>query len=111
MNRILGALQTAALATLLAGCAWSQSEPEKSPGAGHDLASGAGDIGKGTAKGAGHVALGAAKGAGELVTLHPVSAAGSLGKGAAVGGKDIAAGTIKGTAKVSRGVGKLFKKL
>jgi hypothetical protein len=112
MKRILGAVQIAALGTVLSGLTWAQSEqPKTSPGAGHDIGSGAGDIGKGTAKGAGHLALGTAKGVGDLVTLHPVSAAGAVGKGAATGGKDITFGAVKGTGKMARGVGKLFKKL
>ncbi len=104
------------LALTLAMAALAQSD-QSSPqlkhdrGAGKEMGSGAGDIGKGAAKGVGNVAKGAGKGAVDLVTLHPINAATSVGKGAATGGKDIAVGTVKGTGKIGRGIGKAFKKL
>ena len=56
--------------------AWAQSdEPKQHRGAGKEIGSGAGDIGKGTAKGAGNLAKGTGKGALDLVTLHPINAA------------------------------------
>jgi len=97
-------------------CAWGQQPDDtrvQKPhrGAGKEIGSGAGDIGKGTAKGAGNLAKGTGKGAVDLVTLHPVNAAASLGKGAGAAGKDLGAGAVKGTAKIGKGVGKAIKKL
>ena len=91
----------------------SQSAPQKpsKPGGAGDIGGGAASIGEGAAKGAGHLAEGTAKGAADLVTLHPVSAAASLGGGAASAGKNVAVGSAKGLSKISRGVGKLFKKV
>jgi hypothetical protein len=87
----------------------------QAPGAGHDVGSGAGDIGKGAGGAAGHVAEGTGKGAVDLVTLHPVNAAGAVGTGAAKGGKDLGVGTAKGTGKIvkgtGKGIGKGFKKI
>jgi hypothetical protein len=80
-------------------------------GAGGDIGSGSGDVGKGAAKGAGNVAGGAGKGAADLATLHPVDAAGAVGTGAAKGGKNIAVGTVKGTGKIAKGTGKAIKKI
>src|SRR5580700_5302565 len=92
------------LAAFLAVSAWGQPQSDDHQaaqkhgrGAGKEIGSGAGDIGKGTAKGAGNLAKGAGKGAVDLVTLHPVNAASSVGKGAVVGGKDVAVGTANGT--------------
>jgi hypothetical protein len=98
---------------LLAACAWAQSQPEQkhSRGAGKEIGSGAGDLGKGAAKGAGNLAKGTGKGALDLVTLHPINAAASVGKGAAVGGKDVAVGSVKGTGKIGKGIGKAVKKI
>ena len=79
-------------------------------GAGGDIGSGSGDIGKGAGKGAGDVAKGTGKGAGDLVTLHPVDAAGEVGKGAASAGKNVGVGTAKGTGKIVKGTGKVLKK-
>jgi hypothetical protein len=81
------------------------------PGPGHEIGSGAGNIGTGAAKGAGNLAKGTGKGAAELVTLHPINAATSFGKGAAVAGKDVTVGTAKGTGKIAQGIGRAFKKL
>lgn len=80
-------------------------------GAGGDIGSGSGDVGKGAAKGAGNVAGGAGKGAADLATLHPVDAAGAVGTGAAKGGKNVAVGTVKGTGKIAKGTGKALKKV
>lgn len=97
-------------------CGWSQ-QPDSSQahkhhrGAGKEIGSGAGDIGKGTAKGAGHLAAGTGKGALDLVTLHPIDAASSVGKGAGRAGIDAGTGAVKGTAKIGKGIGKAIKKL
>jgi len=101
------------LLALLVVCAWGQAQPEQkhSRGAGKEIGSGAGDLGKGAAKGAGNLAKGAGKGVLDLVTLHPINAAASVGKGAAVGGKDVAVGSVKGTGKIGIGVGKAVKKI
>ena len=77
--------------------------------AGGEMASGAGDIGKGTAKGAGNLAAGTGKGAVDLATLHPIDAATDVGKGGAKAGTHIAVGTVKGTGKIATGVGKGIK--
>jgi hypothetical protein len=77
--------------------------------AGHEVAGGSADIGKGAAKGAGSLATGTGKGAVNLVTLHPVNAATSVGKGGATAGKNVAVGTTKGTAKIGKGIGKGIK--
>ena len=112
MKRTLKHLHLLALATVLAAFVWAQSDdPRKSPGAGHDVASGAGDVALGPAKGAGSIAKGTAKGVGDLVTLHPIGAATSVGKGTAGAGKDIGVGAVKGTGKMARGVGKVFKRI
>ena len=73
-------------------------------GAGGDVKSGSGDVGKGAAKGAGNVTAGAGKGAADLATLHPVDAAGAVGTGVVKGGKNIATGTVKGTGKALKKV-------
>jgi hypothetical protein len=94
---------------------WSQSgedqDLKKEPGPGHEIGSGAGNIGKGAAKGAGDLAKGTAKGAVSLATLHPIDAGVSLGKGVGAAGKDVALGTVKGTGKIGKGVGKAIKKI
>jgi hypothetical protein len=96
----------------LSAYAWAQaSEPKQDRGPGHEIGSGAGDIGKGAAKGAGNLAKGTGKGALDLVTLHPINAATSVGKGAGVAGKNVGVGTVKGTGKIGKGLGKAFKKL
>ncbi|HTD56244.1 MAG TPA: hypothetical protein VK670_12730 [Silvibacterium sp.] len=77
--------------------------------AGGEMASGAGDIGKGVGKGAGSLAVGTGKGAVDLATLHPIDAATDIGKGGAKAGTHIAVGTVKGTGKVVTGVGKGIK--
>ena len=77
--------------------------------AGGEMASGAGDIGKGAGKGAGSLAAGTGKGAVDLVTLHPIDAATDVGKGGVKAGGHVAVGTVKGTAKVGKGVGKGIK--
>jgi hypothetical protein len=77
----------------------------------HDLASGAGDIGKGAAKGAGSVAKGAGKTAADLATLHPINAGIDLGKGVASTGMNVGTGAVKGTAKIVEGTGKAIKHL
>ena len=89
----------------------AEKQKSKSPGAAHDIGSGAGNVATGAAKGAGDAAKGAGKGAVDLVTLHPVDAASAVGKGAVDTGKDVTVGTAKGTGKVVRGVGKIFKKI
>jgi hypothetical protein len=80
-------------------------------GAGGDIGSGSGDVGKGAGKGAGNVAKGTGKGAADLATLHPVDAAGAVGKGGASAGKNVAVGTAKGTGKIVKGTGKAIKKI
>ena len=105
----------------LALCGWGQqppteqtstpSEKSRGPGAGRDIGSGAGDVGKGAAKGTGELAKGTAKGAGDLVTLHPIDATAAIGKGAVVAGKDATVGTAKGAGKITRGIGKGLKKI
>jgi hypothetical protein len=111
------------LAIALAFPVWSQTESGENqatdqkqerkhePGAAREIGAGAGTAGVGVAKGAGDAAKGAAKGAGDLVTLHPVDAATSVGKGAATAGKDVTVGAAKGTGKITRGIGRVFKKL
>lgn len=85
---------------------YGQPTDKKTQSAGHEVASGSGDIGKGAAKGAGSLAAGTGKGAVDLVTLHPINAATSVGKGGVTAGKDVVVGTTKGTAKIGKGVGK-----
>jgi hypothetical protein len=106
-----------ALATCsIAGIAIAQtSAPQEPPAAHssakHDVARGAGDIGKGAAKGAGSAAMGAGKAAGDLVTLHPINAATDLGVGAAKTGKNVGVGAVKGSGKILKGTGKAIKHL
>jgi hypothetical protein len=95
-----------AIGFLLTVGGWAQSNQDHKPGPGHEIGSGAGDVGKGTAKGAGALGKGVAKGAGQLVTLHPAGAATSVGKGAGSAGKDVAVGTAKGSGKVVHGIGR-----
>jgi hypothetical protein len=100
----------------MAACTWAQSDSPKEDqkphrGAGAEIGSGAGDIGRGTAKGAGNLAKGTGKGAVDLVTLHPINAATSVGKGAGAAGKDVGVGAAKGTGKIGKGIGKGIKKL
>jgi hypothetical protein len=88
----------------------TQSVPRNtSPSAGHDVGSGAGDIGKGAGGAVGNVAKGTGKGAVDLVTLHPIKAAGNVGKSVGVGAKDAGVGAAKGTSKILRGTGKGIK--
>jgi hypothetical protein len=84
---------------------------KKGRGAGGDIGSGTGDIGKGAGKGVGNLAKGTGKGAADLATLHPVDAAGAVGKGGASAGKNVAVGTAKGTGKIVKGTGKAIKKI
>jgi hypothetical protein len=111
------AIGPVSLGLALATSAWSQSNPDSKeehksqPGAVREIGSGAGTIGTGAAKGAGAVAKGAGKGAADLVTLHPIDASASIGKGAANTGKDVTVGAAKGTGKVTKGIGRVFKKL
>ena len=106
------AMKYVLLITAMTVCAWARSEePKPHRGAGKEIGSGAGDIGKGAAKGAGNLAKGTGKGAVDLVTLHPINAATSVGKGAGSAGKDVAVGTVKGTGKIGKGIGKAVKKL
>jgi len=86
-----------------------QKKTERGPG--HEIGSGAGNIGTGAAKGAGNLAKGTGKGVVDLATLHPINAAGSVGKGAAAAGKDVGVGTVKGTGKMAHGIGRAVKKL
>jgi hypothetical protein len=109
------------LTLVLSVSAWAQSQPADQDhpsndqkhhrGAGKEIGSGAGDVGKGTAKGAGNLAKGTGKGAADLVTLHPVNAATSVGKGAGAAGKDVGVGAVKGTGKIGKGIGKAIKKI
>ena len=96
---------------LIAGSVAAQDTPRNKPGAAHDVGSGAASIGEGAGKAAGSAAKGAAKGAADLATLHPVGAATAVGGGAATAGKDVAVGSAKGAGKITRGVGKLFRKV
>lgn len=89
----------------------TKQDRKSSPGAAHDIGSGAGNIGVGAAKGAGDLAKGTAKGVGNLATLHPIDASVSLGKGAVAAGKDVGVGTVKGGAKITKGIGKAFRKI
>ena len=84
---------------------------KKSRGAGAEVGSGAGDIGKGTAKGAGDLAKGTGKGAVDLATLHPLNAATDIGKGAGEAGGHVAVGAAKGTGKIAKGTAKAIKKV
>jgi hypothetical protein len=86
-------------------------EHRKTPSAAREIGNGAANLGTGAAKGAGHLAIGTAKGVGQLATLHPIDAGASLGKGAVSAGKDVTTGTAKGTFKVTRGIGKAFRKI
>jgi hypothetical protein len=105
------------LAILLTGIATAQTSPppaappaaaqparqpagKKHSSAGHDIGSGAGDIGKG-----------AAKAALDLVTLHPINAATDLGKGAAGAGRNAGTGAVKGSGKVLKGTAKALRHL
>ena len=118
VRRRTGVLPLALLAFGL--IAYGQSQSTTTPpneatqkhgrGAGGDIGSGSGDVGKGAGKGAGNVAKGTGKGAADLATLHPVDAAGAVGKGGASAGKNVAVGTAKGTGKIAKGTGKLIKK-
>jgi len=45
------------------------------------------------------------------VTLHPIDAGTLVVKGAGSAGKDVTVGAVKGTGKVTRGIGRAFKKL
>jgi hypothetical protein len=101
---------------LIAGCVVAQDKPvqhtaKDKPGAAHDMGSGTANIAEGAAKGAGSAAKGTVKGAADLATLHPIDAATAVGGGAASAGKDVAVGSAKGVGKITRGVGKLFKKV
>jgi hypothetical protein len=112
-----------AAAICLTGVAFSQAESlpatRQTPQAGakahtsakHDLASGAGDIGRGTAKGAGSAAKGVGKTAGDLATLHPINAGIDAGKSVASTGKNVGVGAVKGTGKILEGAGKGIKHL
>jgi len=82
---------------------------KKGRSAGGEMASGAGNIGKGVGKGAGSLAVGAGKGAVDLATLHPIDAAADVGKGGVAAGTHVAVGTVKGTGKIVTGVGKGIK--
>jgi hypothetical protein len=79
--------------------------------AGGDIGSGAANIGGGAAKGTGNLAKGTARGAADLATLHPIDAGTSVAGGAASAGKNVGVGTAKGAGKITRGVGKVFKKI
>jgi hypothetical protein len=111
------AAQSVAETTQTAGAQTSAPKSESNrtakpaPGAGKDIGGGAANVGEGAAKGAGDVAKGTAKGAVDLVTLHPIGAATSVAGGAASAGKDVVVGGAKGVGKITRGVGKLFKKV
>ncbi len=93
------------------GTPQAKAEKKNKPGAGKDIGGGTADVGKGAARGAGNLAKGTGKGAADIVTLHPIDGAESVGKGAASAGKDVTVGTAKGAGKVTRGVGKLFRKI
>ena len=92
--------------------AQQNSKPQKKTrGAGAEVGSGAGDVGKGAAKGAGDLTKGTGKGAVDLATLHPINAATDIGKGAGEAGGHVAVGTAKGTGKVVKGTAKAIKKV
>ena len=107
------ASQTQAPATQPQTTQSTQSTPATQPkrrGAGGDIGSGSGDIGKGVGKGAGKAGEGVGKGTGDLVTGHPGGAVKNVGKGAGEAGKDIGVGAAKGTGKIAKGTGKLIAK-
>ena len=108
----------------LAGLGWGQhttdnpgSSPEIQKRAKHkgsvarDIGGGTGNIAASPIKGAGSVAKGTAKGAADVATLHPIGGAEAVAGGAAKGGKDVAVGSAKGAGKITRGVGRAFKKI
>jgi hypothetical protein len=99
-------MRSIALASLLICCCLAQE-----PGAGRQVAHGAGNIAAGAGKGAGHLLLGTGRGALDLATLHPVNAAVDLGKGAGTAGKDVAVGTARGGYKITKGIARGIKKL
>lgn len=118
MRIVLAMILFAAAATAQSGGDVSQpadiqtsANKSNKPGAGKDVGGGSANVGEGAAKGTGDLAKGTAKGAADLATLHPVGAATTVAGGAASAGKDVAVGTVKGVGKVTRGVGKLFKKV
>lgn len=88
-----------------------QRDKKAGGSAGKDFGGGTADIGKGAAKGAGDLAKGTGKGAVDLVTLHPIAGAESIGGGAVSAGKNVTVGTAKGAGKITRGFGRLFKKV
>jgi hypothetical protein len=119
-RKIIGPISTV---FVLAFSAWSQSNPDtiptsqspkeekREPRAAREMGAGAGAIGTGAAKEAGTAAKGKAKGAADLVTLHPIDTGASVGKGAATAAKDVTVGAAKGTGKITKGIGRVFKKL
>jgi len=84
----------------------SAEKNKKTKGPGREIASGGGDVGKGTAKGAGDLAKGTAGGVGDLATGHPIDAAASVGKGAVGAGGHVGVGAVKGGAKIGKGAGR-----
>jgi hypothetical protein len=111
------------LGLALALSAFGQSSPDQNstteqtheqkgqPGAVREIGAGAGSVGTGAAKATGDVAKGGGKAAVDVVTLHPIDAAGSAGKGVATAGKDVTVGAAKGAGKVTKGIGRVFKKI
>lgn len=86
-------------------------EQNRKPGAVREIGGGAGSAVTGAAKATGDVAKGGGKAAADAVTLHPIDAAGSAGKGVATAGKDVTVGSAKGAGKITKGIGRVFKKI
>jgi hypothetical protein len=80
-------------------------------GAAREIGAGAGSVGIGAAKATGDAAKGGGEAVVDAATLHPINAAGAAGKGAATAGKDVTVGTAKGAGKITKGVGRVFKKI
>jgi hypothetical protein len=115
-------MKTLLLTILPAAVAAAQSAETQTPAAkvakqkakrsaGRDIGSGAANIGTGAAKGAENLARGTAKRAVDLATLHPIDAATSVFGGAASAGKDVTVGTVKVAGNITRGVGRVLKKV
>ena len=86
-------------------------EQKGQPGAVREIGAGAASAGTGAAKAARDVAKGGGKAVEDVATLHPINAVGSAGKGVATAGKDVTVGAVKGAGKVTKGVGRVFKKI
>ena len=80
-------------------------------GTAREIGAGAASVGIGAAKATGDAAKGGGEAVADAATLHPINAAGAAGKGAATAGKDVTVGTAKGAGKITKGVGRVFKKI